>query len=139
MLTADKTRILVTGGAGFVGANLVRMLPRQDFEVTLLDDLSEGKREYLTGLPSISQKAISWTVRRVGVIQRSAWRQPAPASEDKAPLPIAPYGASKLAAEGYCLAYHGSWQLSTVVFRFANVYGPSQHTRTASSPSSSRT
>lgn len=51
MLTADKTRILVTGGAGFVGANLVRMLPRQDFEVTVLDDLSEGKREYLTGLP----------------------------------------------------------------------------------------
>lgn len=51
-------------------------------------------------------------------------RQPAPASKDKAPLPIAPYGASKLAAEGYCLAYHGSWQLSTAVLRFANVYGP---------------
>jgi UDP-glucose 4-epimerase len=36
-------------------------------------------------------------------------------------LPIAPYGASKLAGEGYCLAYHG---LGTVVLRFANVYGP---------------
>jgi UDP-glucose 4-epimerase len=51
-------------------------------------------------------------------------RQEPPATEDKAPLPIAPYGASKLAGEGYCLAYHGSWGLGTVVLRFANVYGP---------------
>jgi UDP-glucose 4-epimerase len=39
-------------------------------------------------------------------------------------LPISPYGASKMAGEGYCLAYHGSWGLGTVVLRFANVYGP---------------
>jgi UDP-glucose 4-epimerase len=51
-------------------------------------------------------------------------RQLPPATEDKAPLPISPYGASKLAGEGYCLAYHGSWGLGTVVLRFANVYGP---------------
>jgi UDP-glucose 4-epimerase len=51
-------------------------------------------------------------------------RQPPPATEDKAPLPISPYGASKLAGEGYCLAYHGSWGLGTVALRFANVYGP---------------
>jgi UDP-glucose 4-epimerase len=51
-------------------------------------------------------------------------RQPPPAAEDKAPLPISPYGASKLAGEGYCLAYHGSWGLGTVALRFANVYGP---------------
>jgi len=36
-------------------------------------------------------------------------RQKPPASEEKAPLPISPYGASKLAGEGYCLAYHGSF------------------------------
>jgi UDP-glucose 4-epimerase len=29
-----------------------------------------------------------------------------------------------LAGEGYCLAYHGSWGLGTVVLRFANLYGP---------------
>lgn len=51
-------------------------------------------------------------------------RQPPPASEDKAPLPISPYGASKLAGEAYCLAYYGSWGLETVVLRFSNVYGP---------------
>jgi UDP-glucose 4-epimerase len=51
-------------------------------------------------------------------------RQSPPATEDKAPLPISPYGASKLAGEGYCLGYHGSWGLGTVVLRFGNVYGP---------------
>jgi UDP-glucose 4-epimerase len=51
-------------------------------------------------------------------------RQTPPTTKDKAPLSIAPYGASKLAGEGYCLAYYGSWGLGTVVLRFANIYGP---------------
>ena len=51
-------------------------------------------------------------------------RQVPPATEDKAPLPVSPYGASKLAGEAYCLAYHGSWGLGTVALRFGNVYGP---------------
>jgi UDP-glucose 4-epimerase len=51
-------------------------------------------------------------------------RQQPPATEDMAPLPISPYGASKLAGEAYCLAFHGSWGLGTVALRFGNVYGP---------------
>lgn len=51
-------------------------------------------------------------------------RQLPPATEDKAPLPVSPYGASKLAGEAYCLAYNGSWGLGTVALRFGNVYGP---------------
>ena len=51
-------------------------------------------------------------------------RQEPPATEDMAPLPISPYGASKLAGEAYCLAFHGSWGLGTVALRFGNVYGP---------------
>src|SRR5215211_1366930 len=40
-------RALVTGGAGFIGSNLVdRLLARGD-EVTVLDDLSTGRRENL--------------------------------------------------------------------------------------------
>jgi UDP-glucose 4-epimerase len=38
--------------------------------------------------------------------------------------PKAPYGASKLAGEGYCSAYHGSFGIETVALRFGNVYGP---------------
>jgi UDP-glucose 4-epimerase len=40
------------------------------------------------------------------------------------PRPAAPYGASKLAIEGYCSAYAGAYGFSTVSLRFSNVYGP---------------
>ena len=42
------------------------------------------------------------------------------------PRPISPYGASKLAAEAYWLAFHEAYGLKTVVLRYFNVYGPRQ-------------
>ena len=40
-------RALVTGGAGFIGSNLVDALVERGDEVTVLDDLSTGRRENL--------------------------------------------------------------------------------------------
>jgi UDP-glucose 4-epimerase len=40
--------------------------------------------------------------------------------------PLAPYGQSKLAAEGYCRLYAQLHGLSTVSLRYGNVYGPRQ-------------
>jgi len=184
-------RILVTGGAGFIGANLVHFLVRQGCRVTVLDNLASGRLEYLNGLDiefirgdilngTVVQRAVAdkdsvvHLAAQTGVpdslrapqrdcevnvlgtlqmleacreeVQRFAarnkngrrgglrflfsssnaplGRQAPPATEDKAPLPISPYGASKLAGEAYCLAYHGAWGLGTVALRFGNVYGP---------------
>jgi UDP-glucose 4-epimerase len=50
--------------------------------------------------------------------------QKKPIHEKVVPRPISPYGASKLAGEAYCNAYHGSFALDAVVLRFSNVYGP---------------
>ncbi len=176
--TAKVNRVLVTGGAGFVGANLVRHLLAADVKITVLDNFSIGSRENLAGLDldiiegdildtelvkeaaaghdgivhlaaqtgvpgSIEDPRRDCEVNVIGTlnmleaarlnsVRRFVFassnaplgKQPPPATEDKAPLPISPYGASKLAGEGYCLAYHGSWGMGTVVLRFANLYGP---------------
>lgn len=47
-----------------------------------------------------------------------------PIHEELAPHPVSPYGASKLAGEGYCSAYYRSFGVGTVALRFGNVYGP---------------
>lgn len=184
-------RLLVTGGAGFIGANLVRLLLDHGHQVTVLDNLAAGRREYLDGLSVefihgdiLDRTTVERAVAsKVGVLHLAAQtgvpgslrdprkdceinvlgtlnileacraekaraeaqadglhgcgprvifassnaplgRQSQPATEDKAPLPISPYGASKLAGEAYCLAHYGSWGLGTVVLRFGNVYGP---------------
>jgi UDP-glucose 4-epimerase len=177
-------RVLVTGGAGFIGANLVRLLAAGGHVVTVLDDLSAGRSEYLaelgldfvnadildaervqraiagheavvhlaaqTGVPAsiadprgdcqvnvigtlnVLEAARLAGVRRIVFASSNAplGRQSPPATEVKVPLPVSPYGASKLAGEAYCLAYHGSFGLETVALRFANVYGPfSAHKR----------
>src|SRR2546422_11598696 len=44
---AACVRYLVTGGAGFIGSHLVERLVRDGAEVTVLDDLSTGRRENL--------------------------------------------------------------------------------------------
>jgi len=46
-----------------------------------------------------------------------------PLHEEMAPRPASPYGASKLAGEGYCSAFFQCFGLSTVALRFGNVYG----------------
>jgi UDP-glucose 4-epimerase len=47
-----------------------------------------------------------------------------PITEDKPARPVSPYGASKLAGEGYCSAYYRTFGIKTVALRFGNVYGP---------------
>jgi len=41
-------RILVVGGAGYIGSHMVKLLGREGFEVTVLDNLSTGYRDAVT-------------------------------------------------------------------------------------------
>ncbi len=53
--------------------------------------------------------------------------QKPPIHEDKPLSPKSPYGASKMAGEGYCSAFSGSYDLNTTILRFSNVYGPGSY------------
>ena len=63
----NDRRTLVTGGAGFVGSNLVKRLMREGARVTVLDDLFTGRRE---NLPADGIEFVQGSVCEPGVVER---------------------------------------------------------------------
>ncbi len=61
----------------------------------------------------------------------SVGEQNPPIHEDVNPLPLSPYGASKLHGESLCSAYFHSYGLKAIILRFANVYGPFSNHKTS--------
>jgi len=189
-------RLLITGGSGFIGVNLINRLLGMGAKLVVLDDLSVGKFEYLQEVAPLIRKVpadcvgkghgrdplfvqgdirnfklvktvvagvdaivhlaahtrviesierpqhdmeinVNGTVNlleaaRIHGVRRfilassgaALGEQEPPINEGKAPRPAAPYGASKLAGEGYCSAYFQSFGIATAALRFSNVYGP---------------
>lgn len=48
-----KPTILVTGGAGYIGSHMVKMLRQQEYNVVVLDDLSQGHADAVLDAPLI--------------------------------------------------------------------------------------
>ena len=182
-------KALVTGGAGFIGSNLVDALIARGDEVEVIDDLSTGRRENLDQaidagavlhvediatserIPeivaafgpdvvfhlaaqmdvrrSVADPAFDASVNVVGTVRMLSAAadgdcprfvfastggaiygegadRPLPFAEDAEILPIAPYGQSKAAAEGYVTQFTRTGRLEGTSLRFGNVYGPRQ-------------
>jgi len=64
----DKMAVAVLGGAGFIGSNLVDKLLAQGFEVTVLDNFSEGKRENLVKHPNL--EIVNGDIRDYNIVRR---------------------------------------------------------------------
>lgn len=67
----SREKVLVTGGAGFIGSHLVEELVAQGAEVVVLDNFSTGKRENLSRVaPSI--RLIEGSVADPGQVEEAA-------------------------------------------------------------------
>jgi UDP-glucose 4-epimerase len=180
---------LVTGGAGFIGSNLVDALLARGDRVTVVDDLSTGRLQNLEealeagaelveadirdggaltevarsaepevvfhlaaqidvrksvadpafdasinvgGTANVLEAARAAGCRRVvfsstgGAIYGEGDGQELPLQEDAPLAPMAPYGQSKFAGEGYLSLYERLYGLSSASLRLGNVYGPRQ-------------
>lgn len=53
MTQLDERKVLVTGGAGFIGSEMVRQLCEQNADVTVLDNFASGKMEYIQGFDGV--------------------------------------------------------------------------------------
>ena len=182
-------RALVTGGAGFIGSNLVDALLARGDTVTVVDDLSTGRRQNLDGALAAGAELVEADVRDAAALLavggesepevvfhlaaqidvRRSVEDPAfdaavnvggtanvleaartagcrrvvfvstggaiygegegkrlPLAEETPAAPLAPYGQSKFAGEGYLALYERLYGLSGVSLRLGNVYGPRQ-------------
>ena len=64
-------KVLVTGGAGFIGSHLSEALVERGHQVTALDDLSTGSRANLRALEADEQfKLVEGTIVDHGLVER---------------------------------------------------------------------
>ncbi|MFJ2843487.1 NAD-dependent epimerase/dehydratase family protein [Streptomyces griseofuscus] len=176
-------KIVITGGAGFIGSNLARTLLelREVSQIRVIDNLSTGDKESIAGLdvhffegdiqdaallerafhgadavvhlaalPSVPRSVkdplashhanatgtlqVLEAARRAGNLHVIAASSSSvyganpclPKHEGLTTAPMSPYAVTKLATEAYLGAYHHSFGLPVLPFRFFNVYGPGQ-------------
>lgn len=120
-------RTLITGGAGFIGANLTRQLLSHGHEVAILDDLSTGRRSNLTGLDAelhvgsiLDAELLGDLASQVDSIVHLAARSSVPRSLDD---PIASHLANASGTLNVMEAARHAGGLHVIMASSSSVYG----------------
>lgn len=186
-MNLSGAKILVIGGAGFIGSHVVAELLKTDVgEVVIYDNFARGKRSHIEpylsdprcrlyanggdireidilddamrGVDGVIHLAAMWllhckdfprTAFHVNIegtfnvleacvrhnVKRLVYSSSASVYGDAAEVPMTEqhpfnnrnfYGASKIACEAMCRAFHDRYGLDYVGLRYMNVYGPHQ-------------
>ncbi len=83
----------------------------------------------VTGTLNVVLAARDAGVRRVVIASSSSVygrNGTLPKSESLVPMPVSPYGVSKLAAEQYCMGFSAVYGIEVIALRYFNVFGPRQ-------------
>lgn len=179
-------RIIVTGGAGFIGSHIVDQYLRGGHEVAVIDNLSFGRRENINpaakfyqadianrdeifrifasekpevvnhqaalasviistrdpnlafrtnvlGTINLLEAAASVNAKKFifastgGALYGNVKPEDLPVTEDVPPDPLSPYAHSKVIAEACIKAIAPRSNLSYIIFRYGNVFGPRQN------------
>ena len=185
-------RVVVIGGAGFIGSHVVELLLREDVrEVVIYDDFARGRSENLAAAlrdPRVSVFELGGDIRHTDLlaaalrgadcvvhlaalwllhcedyprsafevnirgtfnvleacvaanVKRLVYSSSASVYGDAVDVPMSEehpfnnrtfYGATKVAGEQMCRAFHARYGLDYVALRYMNVYGPRQDARGA--------
>lgn len=93
------------------------------------DDPYGDTRSNILGLVNMLQLSAQYGVKKFVFASSAAIygnNSDIPLKEEAMPDPLSPYGMSKAAGELYCRKWNDLYGLSTICFRFSNVYGPRQ-------------
>lgn len=112
-------------GAAITGADAVIHLAANTGVPQSVADPVKDCQTNVTGVLNMLEACRTANTRRFVFASSGAplGVQTPPLHEEMAPHPASPYGASKLAGEGYCSAYYHCFGVETVTLRFGNVYG----------------
>ena len=138
-------KYIVTGGAGFIGSNLVDLLIDEGHEIDVIDNFSSGKKENCNEkakyhnidisdqsnydeLKKILANADMNVKRLVYSASSSAYGNTInlPSKEEDPIDPISPYAMQKYYGEVACRMFANVYGIETVSLRYFNVYGERQ-------------
>ena len=94
-----------------------------------IEDPYRDTKSNILGLINMLQLSAQYGVRKFAFASSAAVygnNRQVPLSEEAMTDPLSPYGMSKATGELYCKKWSALYGLSTICFRFSNVYGPRQ-------------